>query len=134
MNSNRSQPGLKVVKRKHRPATPGPTREKLLEVAGPIFVDRGYRATTIREICSGAGALVNGALTCRRHAAARTMVGAAALIGAGELQLFERIGDLMQMLRGQVKIPGRSVRNLMNKHLRYAADVETVFSEMCHRA
>jgi len=30
----------------------------LLEVAGPIFADRGYQATTIREICAGAGANV----------------------------------------------------------------------------
>jgi AcrR family transcriptional regulator len=58
MNSNRSQLGLKVVRRKRRTATPDPTREKLLEVAGPIFADRGYQATTIREICAGAGANV----------------------------------------------------------------------------
>jgi AcrR family transcriptional regulator len=30
----------------------------LLEVAGPIFADLGYQATTIREICAGAGANV----------------------------------------------------------------------------
>jgi AcrR family transcriptional regulator len=30
----------------------------LLEVAGPIFADRGYQATTIRKICAGAGANV----------------------------------------------------------------------------
>jgi AcrR family transcriptional regulator len=30
----------------------------LLEVAGPIFADRGYQATTIREICAGAEANV----------------------------------------------------------------------------
>jgi AcrR family transcriptional regulator len=30
----------------------------LLEIAGPIFADRGYQATTIREICAGAGANV----------------------------------------------------------------------------
>jgi AcrR family transcriptional regulator len=30
----------------------------LLEVAGPVFADRGYQATTIREICAGAGANV----------------------------------------------------------------------------
>ena len=58
MDSNRSQFGIKVAKRQRQPATPDPTREKLLEVAGPIFSDRGYRTTTIREICAGAGANV----------------------------------------------------------------------------
>ena len=46
------------MRRKHQTATQDPTREKLLEVAGPIFADRGYQATTIREICAGAGANV----------------------------------------------------------------------------
>ena len=58
MNSSRSQLRLKVVRRKHQTATTDPTREKLLEVAGPIFADLGYQATTIREICAGAGANV----------------------------------------------------------------------------
>ncbi len=58
MNSNRSQFGSQVVRRKLPTATPDPTREKLIEVAGPIFADRGYQATTIREICAGAGANV----------------------------------------------------------------------------
>jgi len=58
MNSNRSQLRLKVVRRKHQTATPDPTRDKLLEVAGPIFANRGYQATTIREICAGARANV----------------------------------------------------------------------------
>ena len=58
MSVNRSQDGLKIVRRKHGNATPDPTREKLLEAAGPIFADRGYQATTIREICAGAGANV----------------------------------------------------------------------------
>jgi AcrR family transcriptional regulator len=58
MSSNRSQHELKVAKRKRRPATPDPTREKLLEVAGPIFAHRGYKAATIREICVAAGANV----------------------------------------------------------------------------
>jgi TetR/AcrR family transcriptional regulator, regulator of cefoperazone and chloramphenicol sensitivity len=35
-----------------------PTREKLLEVAGPIFAVRGYQTATIREICAAAGANV----------------------------------------------------------------------------
>jgi AcrR family transcriptional regulator len=58
MNSNYSQHGLKVAKRKRQAATRDPTREKLLGVAGPVFADRGYQAATIREICTGAGANV----------------------------------------------------------------------------
>ena len=55
MSINRSQNGLKVVRRKHGRATPDPTREKLLEAAGPVFANRGYQAAKIREICEGAG-------------------------------------------------------------------------------
>jgi AcrR family transcriptional regulator len=58
MNSNRSQLGQKVARRKRSTAAPDPTREKLLEAAGPIFANCGYQATTIREICAGAGANV----------------------------------------------------------------------------
>ena len=58
MNNHRFRSGQKVVSRKHRSATPEPTREKLLEIAGPVFAERGYQATTIREICAGAGANV----------------------------------------------------------------------------
>ena len=58
MNNKRPQLGLRVAKTKPRPATPDPTREKLVEAAGPIFANRGYQATTIREICVGAGANV----------------------------------------------------------------------------
>ncbi len=32
------------------------TRDRLIEVAGRIFAERGYRAATIREICDQAGA------------------------------------------------------------------------------
>ena len=41
------------------PAAPDPTREKLLQIAGPVFANRGYRAATIRDICAEAG--TNGA-------------------------------------------------------------------------
>jgi AcrR family transcriptional regulator len=34
------------------------TRDKLIEAAGQVFADRGYRAATIREICRRAGANV----------------------------------------------------------------------------
>ena len=50
-----AQPDLKSAGRSRRPAISDPTREKLLDAAGPIFADRGYRATTIREICIAAG-------------------------------------------------------------------------------
>jgi AcrR family transcriptional regulator len=58
MNSARPQLKLKPVKRRRRPATSEPTRDKLLDVAGRIFADRGYRAATIREICIAARANV----------------------------------------------------------------------------
>src|SRR5229473_4084962 len=32
------------------------TRDKLIEAAGHVFAERGYRAATIREICRRAGA------------------------------------------------------------------------------
>ena len=49
---------MKTVKRSRKPAASDPTRDKLLDVAGRIFADRGYRAATIREICIAAGANV----------------------------------------------------------------------------
>jgi AcrR family transcriptional regulator len=58
MNRNRSHLGMKVVRHKRLPEATDPTRERLLEVAGPVFADRGYQATTIRQICAGAGANV----------------------------------------------------------------------------
>jgi AcrR family transcriptional regulator len=58
MNRDRSQTKSKTVKRSRRPAASDPTRDKLLDVAGRIFADRGYRAATIREICIAAGANV----------------------------------------------------------------------------
>ncbi len=35
-----------------------PTRAKLVEIAGRVFAERGYRAATVREICTRAGANV----------------------------------------------------------------------------
>jgi TetR/AcrR family transcriptional regulator, regulator of cefoperazone and chloramphenicol sensitivity len=58
MNRHHSPPKLKLVRRKRAPAASDPTREKLLEVAGRVFADRGYQAATIREICVQAGANV----------------------------------------------------------------------------
>ncbi len=34
----------------------GDTRQAILQAAGQVFADRGYRATTVREICDKAGA------------------------------------------------------------------------------
>jgi AcrR family transcriptional regulator len=53
---NRTQIKMKTVKRSRKPTASDPTRDKLLDVAGRIFADRGYRAATIREICVAAGA------------------------------------------------------------------------------
>ena len=58
MNSYRLPQGRQTPARRKRMLTPDLTREKLLEVAGPIFADRGYQATTIRGICVEAGANV----------------------------------------------------------------------------
>jgi AcrR family transcriptional regulator len=58
MISTRSKSGPKVARRPRRPAVSDPTRDKLLDVAGHIFADRGYRVATIREICDAAGANV----------------------------------------------------------------------------
>ena len=58
MGSNRSPFGMRIAKRKRRPAISDPTREKLLEVAGPVFAHWGYQTATIREICVRARANV----------------------------------------------------------------------------
>jgi AcrR family transcriptional regulator len=41
-----------------KPKRPELTRDKLIEAAGHVFAERGYRAATIREICRRAGANV----------------------------------------------------------------------------
>ncbi len=53
-----SQTKSKTVKRNRKSSDSDPTRDKLLDVAGRIFADRGYRAATIREISAAAGANV----------------------------------------------------------------------------
>ena len=52
---NGRQHGVKTAERSRRPAISDPTREKLVDAAGRIFAERGYRAATIREICETAG-------------------------------------------------------------------------------
>jgi TetR/AcrR family transcriptional regulator, regulator of cefoperazone and chloramphenicol sensitivity len=53
--ANRVSPAARS-RRKHN--APELTRDKLIEAAGEVFADRGYRAATIREICRRAGANV----------------------------------------------------------------------------
>jgi AcrR family transcriptional regulator len=50
MDKSPSPRELKTAKRHRRSADADPTRDKLLNVAGRIFADRGYQAATIREI------------------------------------------------------------------------------------
>jgi len=47
-----------VRRRNGRSKLPELTRDKLIEAAGHVFAERGYRAATIREICRRAGANV----------------------------------------------------------------------------
>src|ERR1700676_4403711 len=58
MNRHHPQAKLNGASRKRVPAASDPTREKLLDVAGRVFADRGYQAATVREICVRAGANV----------------------------------------------------------------------------
>ena len=43
------------------------------------------------------------------------MIGAAALIDAGQLQLFDGVGDLVQVLLRKVQVPGRGLQIFMTK-------------------
>ena len=45
-------------RRRAKHKAPELTREKLIEAAGSVFAERGYRSATIREICRRAGANV----------------------------------------------------------------------------
>ena len=46
----------RVARRSPKGKVPELTRDKLIEAAGHVFAERGYRAATVREICSRAGA------------------------------------------------------------------------------
>ncbi len=46
------------ARKRHAQKPPELTRDKLIEAAGHVFAERGYRAATIREICRRAGANV----------------------------------------------------------------------------
>src|ERR1700682_3996592 len=58
MKNNPSHRGPGADRRSREAAASDRTREKLLEVAGKVFAERGYQAATIREICVRAGANV----------------------------------------------------------------------------
>jgi AcrR family transcriptional regulator len=49
---------MRTVKRSRKSPDSDPTRDKLLDAAGRIFADQGYRAATIRQISVAAGANV----------------------------------------------------------------------------
>jgi AcrR family transcriptional regulator len=52
---------VEIIPRRHRRINAKPsdlTRNKLIEAAGHVFAERGYRSATIREICRRAGANV----------------------------------------------------------------------------
>jgi AcrR family transcriptional regulator len=58
MSKPRTPRRRKAGGRKRVSPASDPTREKLLDVAGWVFADRGYQAATIREICVQAKANV----------------------------------------------------------------------------
>jgi hypothetical protein len=45
----------------------------------------------------------------------RTMIEAAALVNAGQLQIVDGVGDLVQVLLGKVQIPGRGLQIFMTE-------------------
>src|ERR1035438_4000819 len=44
------------IRRVSEPGAAASTREKLIEAAGQVFAERGYHATTVREIVKRSGA------------------------------------------------------------------------------
>jgi len=57
LRTSSTQKSSRLRKRAVKKA-PELTRDKLIDAAGHVFAERGYRATTIREICRRAGANV----------------------------------------------------------------------------
>jgi len=55
------------------------------------------------------------------------VVEGASLVEARELQFLDGVGDLLQMLRGQVQIPGRHLQILMAEQKLDGAQVGTGF-------
>jgi hypothetical protein len=58
------------------------------------------------------------------------VVEGASLIDARELQFLDGVGDLLQMLRGQVQIPGGHLQILMAEQKLDGAQVSTGFQQM----
>ena len=55
------------------------------------------------------------------------MIGATALVDARQLQLFDRVGNLVQVLLGQVQIPGCHLQVLMTEQKLDGAQVGAGF-------
>src|SRR5512138_3920428 len=47
-----------AMTKRDEPQTHAETRQRLLDAAGEVFAEKGYRAATTREICRAAGANV----------------------------------------------------------------------------
>ena len=58
------------------------------------------------------------------------MVEAAALVDVGELQFFDGVGDLVQVLLGKMQIPGRGLQILMTEQKLDGAQVGSGFQQM----
>jgi len=58
------------------------------------------------------------------------MIGTAALVDVAELQLFDRVGHLVQVMRGQMQIPGRYFQILMTEQKLDGAQVGSGLKQM----
>jgi len=58
------------------------------------------------------------------------MIGATALLDAGQLELFDGVGNLVQVLLGQVQIPGCHFQILMAEQKLDGAQVSSGFKQM----
>ena len=58
------------------------------------------------------------------------MVEGASLLDARQLQFLDGVGDLLQVLCGQVQIPGRHLQILMAEQKLDGAQVSTGFQQM----
>src|ERR1039458_3359533 len=66
--------------------------------------------------------------------AARTMIGMAALVDVRELQFLDRVGHLVQVMLGQMQIPGRYFQILMAEQKLDGAQVGAGFKQVCSPA
>jgi hypothetical protein len=58
------------------------------------------------------------------------VIGAARLVDAGELQFFNRVGDLLQALLGQMQVPGGHLQVLVAEQELDGAQVGAGFQQM----